>query len=259
MSGSVDDFHRLNGLAAEASLPKNLDLSEAKRVMVFAPHPDDECIGCGGALAMLAQKTHVAVCVVLVTNGDGGANAPFPNMGAMRVEEFRSALQLLGVSDFRMMNRMDGRFVLDSDFVKEAAILLESFNPNWILLPGPLDYHKDHLLVSKGVQSACAQIQSIEQLVFYETWTPLPATHVLDITSVMELKCQALREHGTALKYGDYERGVKGLNAYRGLYLGFNRFAEAFVVNKLSKVGGNHSLVAKLTVLGLSLKRLLGH
>jgi len=257
LSGSAQALMDLNALSPETTLPQKLDLSQARRVMVFAPHPDDECIGCGGALALLAKQGGVQICVVLVTNGDGGAYSPNPSMGAVRLLEMRSALKTLGVSELKTMNRLDGRFQIDAGFVQEARGLIEAFKPNWVFLPGPLDYHKDHLLVSEGVEHACTQSQGLENLIYFETWTPLPATHVLDITSVMDLKSEALRAHQTALKYGDYERGIRGLNAYRGLYLGFDRFAEGYVVKKKEEYIAPNTFLNNIKTLGLLLKRLL--
>ena len=257
LSSSTRLMLDLNALAPEANLPQKLDLSQARRVLVFAPHPDDECIGCGGALALLSQLEGVQISVVLVTNGDGGAHSPNPKMGPIRLLEMRNALKVLGISDLKAMSRLDGRFKIDSGFVQEALGLIEDFKPNWVFLPGPIDYHKDHLQISVGVELACRQFQELDQLIYFETWAPLPATHILDITSVMELKCEALRAHQTALKYGDYERGVRGLNAYRGLYLGFEYFAEAFVVHKKAELDSSADLVTCIKIMGLSLKQLL--
>jgi hypothetical protein len=80
----------------------------------------------------------------------------------------------------------------------------------------------------------------------------------VDITGVMAFKMKALKEHQTALKYGDYARAVEGLNAYRGLYLGFDRFAEAFVVQNLERKDLPQLNLKRLSALGLDLKRVLG-
>jgi hypothetical protein len=73
----------------------------------------------------------------------------------------------------------------------------------------------------------------------------------------MDLKMKALREHETALKYGDYARAVEGLNAFRGLYLGFDRFAEAFVVLNPTRKDLPQLNLKRLYALGLDLKRVL--
>src|SRR5262249_20266618 len=49
-------------------------LASDARVVVFAPHPDDETIAVGGLLHRLATA-HAAVQVVFVTNGDGYPDA----------------------------------------------------------------------------------------------------------------------------------------------------------------------------------------
>lgn len=54
-----------NALVAAAAVPTASD-----RIVVFAPHSDDETLGCGGVLA-LASMNHARVRVVLLTNGDG--------------------------------------------------------------------------------------------------------------------------------------------------------------------------------------------
>ena len=56
---------QLAGLEA-CPLPQPLDLAQARKVLVFVPHPDDETLGCGGTLARLAALCPVKV--VLVTD-----------------------------------------------------------------------------------------------------------------------------------------------------------------------------------------------
>lgn len=52
-----------------------LSLADIERVLVIAPHPDDETLGAGGAI-QLALAGGAEVKVVVVTNGDGQAVAP---------------------------------------------------------------------------------------------------------------------------------------------------------------------------------------
>ena len=87
-----------------------LPLAGAQRVLVVAPHPDDETIGAGGLIqAALAQGAQVRV--VVVTNGDGQRLSPlviqkslemgseeYIRMGEQRQQESLSAMQSLGLS-----------------------------------------------------------------------------------------------------------------------------------------------------------------
>ena len=247
----------LNALASEASLPKSLNLTGAKRVMVFAPHPDDECIGCGGTLALLANRPGVEIKVVLVTNGDGGAQSPELEMGPRREQEMRNALQVLGIDALEGMGVLDGRFTLDTALSLRINALLDSFKPNWVFLPSPLDYHKDHLLISHVVSEVSWAHPEVEQLMYFETWCPVPATHTVDITSVMDLKVEALSMHQTAMKYGDYIRCIQALNTYRGLYLGFGRYAEAFLVQGRGDSKKMELDISAIRKWSLSLKQIL--
>jgi hypothetical protein len=253
----TESFTNLNSMQAEASLPLKLDIADASEVLVFAPHPDDECIGCGGILALLAQQSTVNIKVVLITNGDGGVNSPEPDMGPRRENEMRKALSILGIEQLECLRYPDGRFELNNEFINRIESILISFNPKWVLLPSPIDYHKDHLLSSNVISSQCLNHQNIEKLIFYETWCPVPATHTLDITDVMNVKIKALQQHESAMKYGDYVRCISALNTYRGLYLGFDRYAEAFLVHQLKDSKRSEFPLTKFIELGIYLKNLL--
>jgi LmbE family N-acetylglucosaminyl deacetylase len=202
-------------------------LSAARRVLVFVPHPDDETLGCGGTLARLALLCPVKV--VLVTDGSGAGGLP-DGAGAIRQGEFVRALARLGVTDSLQLHQPDGAFESNEHLKRQVQKLLSDYQPDWVILPSPLDYHRDHVRISAFLEPLCRRAASVEQLLFYEVWAPVPATHVVDITDQVDVKKQALMEHATAMVCGDYERAVDGLNNYRGLYLGKGRVAEAFWV-----------------------------
>ena len=62
--------HVRNHRALDVNLPPLSDLTENDRVLVIAPHPDDEILCCGGVLARAAARG-IAARVAFVTNGDG--------------------------------------------------------------------------------------------------------------------------------------------------------------------------------------------
>ncbi len=249
--GILAAYRRRRQLAALApsTLPHALDLEAAKRVLVFAPHPDDESIGCGGTLALLARLCPVKV--VLITDGSGAGDLP-PDTASKRQAEFAAALAALGVSEHACLNEPDGHFRDTSEFRAKVSALLERDRPNWVFLPSPLDYHRDHIRAAVVLNGLCRRARSVEQLLYYEVWSPLPATHVVDITSVVEQKRAALQSHVTALACGDYLNASLGLGAYRSLYLppaASPRWAEAFWVESAKQEG----LFGQILTLSLTL------
>lgn len=244
--------HRLRrqlAALAPSSLPRVLDLGAAQRVLVFAPHPDDESIGCGGTLALLAPRCKVKV--VLITDGSGAGELP-PGAAETRQSEFKNALHALGVGEYLCLGEPDGNFQDTPEFRGKITALLEYERPNWVMLPSPLDYHRDHVRAAVVLSELCRRTGSVEQLLFYEIWSPLPATHVVDITSVLEKKRAAIQSHVTALACGDYLNAALGLNAYRSLYLpqaSAPRWAEAYWVDAARR----DSLFVQVLNLGLAL------
>lgn len=208
--------------------PALLDLREPKRVLVFAPHPDDDILGCGGTLHLLSKTA--SVCVVLVTDGSGAGELP-SGTDKIRQLEFESALNLLGISQLKYLDQPDGFFNPTASLRKSLIDILQTVEPDWVFLPAGFDYHRDHILISKFVSETVMALSPRTTLIEYETSAPLQATHLVNITDVFDLKIAALKRHETALRYGDYLRAITGLNSYRGLYLGFDQFAEAFKVN----------------------------
>lgn len=207
------------------ALPQALPWQAARRVLVFAPHPDDEAIGCGGLLVRLAQAG-VPLRVVLVTDGGGAGGLP-PGAAAVRQQEFRESLQVLGVAEHRMLGFPDGGLVAATPLFDAVAREVRDFAPDWVVGPSAADAHRDHRCVAQAIRRAALAEPGVQRSLEYETWGTLPATHMLDITDQLAVKLDALGRHATALAQMDYARAAAGLAHYRGLLLAEKRVAAA--------------------------------
>ena len=95
--------------ARAEELPSVEPFSSDDRVLIMAPHPDDEDIGCGGVIQR-AVKSGAKVKIMYLTNGDHNEfafivyekrlvfrNSAFVAMGKVREEEAKKAMKILGV------------------------------------------------------------------------------------------------------------------------------------------------------------------
>src|SRR5687767_8382251 len=72
-----------------------IDCFEGMIVLVIAPHPDDECIGCGGAICRHVQRGDKVHAVFLTSGELGLKELPREQAWQMREEEARNAAKIL--------------------------------------------------------------------------------------------------------------------------------------------------------------------
>jgi len=215
----------------------------ASRVLVLAPHMDDEVIGCGGVLAR-----HVAagarVAVTYMTDGGGNAS-PSPGTAgagitaarlevcATRRREARAAAAILGIEELYFLDAADGSLRPDDETVDALARRVTELRPEIIYLPFAMDMHGDHwqtnLVFAACVDRLPPALLQPTVCRGYEVGTPAVANRLADITAVMDVKRAALRAYPSQLEHKNYVRCVEGLNAYRSITFGQGRgYAEAF-------------------------------
>lgn len=138
-------------------------VDSSARLLVLAPHPDDESLACGG-LIQQALAAGAAVRVIVATDGD---NNPWPQRwaekrlridsqararwGARRRAEARSALHLLGVSEANTIFLGWPDLGLTYGLKHNASALCgalraawSAFDPTHVALPLARDTHPDH-------------------------------------------------------------------------------------------------------------------
>lgn len=124
------------------------------KTLVIAPHPDDESLGCGGAIALL-RKYECEVAVLTVSDGTlshpNSKKYPAPKLRELREREMIAALDILGVSeqDVTFLRLKDRNVPGESAdgftaAVKTAQKFLAKIEPQTVLIPWRRDPHPDH-------------------------------------------------------------------------------------------------------------------
>ncbi len=154
--------------------------------IVFAPHPDDEVLGCGGLLT-LKRIEGVPVCVAYIT--DGRASHPAhpvltPEMLVVqRKAEAQTAMGLLGVerAALQFLEVPDGTLMhlnvpADDELIRRIAAVLRSTRPSEIFLPYRHDGSSEHdaafIFVVRALEQTGLQPRILEFPV-WSWWNPL--------------------------------------------------------------------------------------
>ncbi|WPP51307.1 PIG-L deacetylase family protein [Catalinimonas niigatensis] len=135
--------------------------------LVVATHPDDEVMGCGGAIALLREMGY-RVHVLFMCDGSLSYNEehylPSRYQIDLRRYEAETAMSILGVSheSITFLDVKDSMLPCrDQDGFEEVVRLcrnkIADFIPDTVLVPWRYDEHKDHKAVWQIMQQALLQ------------------------------------------------------------------------------------------------------
>lgn len=146
---------------------RSLDLSTGRRVVVLAPHPDDEVLGVGGLLATLRCPTEI----VAITDGEM-CHPGRTDIASIRCRERDQALSKLGV-DARVIRLgiPDGQVEHADDLVSRLLPIVAT--ASLVLAPWPQDGHPDHDATgaaARDVSAALTRRGHRIQIAYYPIW-----------------------------------------------------------------------------------------
>ena len=187
------------------------------RLVVVAPHPDDEILACGGLLALCAQM-NFPVTVIAVTDGEASHGmtdqSTRARLGQQRANEQREGLTRLGIDPGCVV-----RLKIPDGGV--ALHVLQIFNLLSVLLqPGDLvistwcfDGHPDHESTAQAVlRTSCKLLQAPVWMWHWAQpgnllipWSDLVAVDLGD--AAVDAKLKALGRHHTQLGRRSAESG----------------------------------------------------
>jgi LmbE family N-acetylglucosaminyl deacetylase len=147
-------------------------------VLIVAPHPDDETLGCGGAVALL-RSYGCPVWVLVITDGTQShprsRKYPAPILQQLREQETRSAMSRLGVASgaVTFLQLSDGK-VADAVALQSAQSIcrnyLKGIAPKTIFLPWRHDPHPDHRATWQLLKDAIVDTGIAARLIEYPIW-----------------------------------------------------------------------------------------
>ena len=210
------------------------------RILVFAPHNDDEVLGVGGTIARFAKEGHdIYVCAVT------GRESYEPDRIVM--QEAKAAHALLGVKEtiFLRFTAVTLTGVSRAEFNGRISEVVNQISPSIVFIPFSGDIHADHQEVNKACLVALRPpyCPSVKQIYAYETlseteWNePLtqnafvPNTWI-DISTEIEMKEEAMLCYQSQLKDSPHPRSLETIRALakvRGNTVNVD-YAEAFML-----------------------------
>lgn len=144
-----------------------------KSAIVFAPHPDDEVLGCGGVLAIKAQAG-MRVKVVVMTDGrtSHSKHIDASELAAIRRAEALEAGRILGVSfGYQFLEFEDNRLAQHRDTALSRVVdIIREFSPDEIFVPHRRDQISDHIETYRIVRRAVERVGSPVILLEYPIW-----------------------------------------------------------------------------------------
>jgi LmbE family N-acetylglucosaminyl deacetylase len=176
----------------------------ADRVLVIAPHPDDETLGCGGTLALHARAGD-SVCVLIVTDGGSSRAGGLERerMRALRRSEAQRAISALARAELVQLDLPEGRWSPE-DLLPSLRTLLERTRPTLVYATSCVDFHPEHLKVAQVAARALTSFGGGSdrrvRVRVYELQVPLTpflANVAVDVSAASGLKARALAEYRT--------------------------------------------------------------
>ncbi len=186
------------------------DLMQAKRVLAFSPHPDDNEVGAGGTIARLIHQG-CEVIYVVATIGQAGTEeigTTVQELGFIRKQEQTDALKILGDGKVIFWSYPDTMLAAhESTLQIDVLRVIREYQPDFVMAPDPwLPYeaHPDHRVLGHAV--ATGVIMSPFSYAFQQEGTPVPSPNIafygsawpntyIDVSRTFDRKLAALEAH----------------------------------------------------------------
>ncbi len=190
----------------------------ADRVLVIAPHQDDESIGCGGT-------------VIKHVNSGGKLEIAFCTSGQPeRMKESEKAAKILGSKTNHFLQFDIRSLSKNIDELSERfVILFDKVKPDIIFLPFMIDNHQDHIAISKAFVKAY-QKKKVDALIYaYSVWLTLIPNVAIDISQQWEEKKKAIDCYKTQTATRDYVTMASSISKYWSVVKGKStQYCEVF-------------------------------
>lgn len=213
-----------------------------KKILVIAPHPDDEVLGCGGTIAKYSKKgNEVYLCIVTKAYTPDWSKEFIEN----RRKEINKSNKILGIKKTYFLNfptvKLDT--IPQKELIKSISGIIKKTNPDILFVPHRGDLNKDHCLVFEAslvtarptngrIRNMILSYEVLSETDWGQAITPFIPNIYVDISETFKRKLEAMKAYKSELKEFPHPRSlemIKVLAKKRGSEAGF-KFGEAFML-----------------------------
>ena len=219
-----------------------------EKLLVIAPHSDDEILGCGGLISKI--KKEGGKVFVLIFNLGFEKNDTKESQDK-RKQEVKEAMNALKVDDYHLVHEnADDNRDLDVEplhslievIESTSNVSLEKISPTIVAIPTIFSHHQDHVHVHNACIAALRPISTpISSIVLsYEApehsrWSSsgvFEPNFFVEIDDVIENKIMAFNKYNSQIRLGGRDAdSIRSQAKYRGQEVGKN-LCEAFYVHR---------------------------
>ncbi|MCA9399313.1 MAG: PIG-L family deacetylase [Candidatus Omnitrophica bacterium] len=217
-----------------------------KKVLVVAPHPDDETLGCAGTLLDLKKKG-CELQWVIVTHMSREAGYTAAQIET-RVKEIEKVRKMIGFDEVVHFHRTPSKIdqVPVNELVTQFSESYNKLKPDTVFLPYQYDVHSDHRYIFQAAIIGVKQFRFpfIKNVFMYETISETDfgglAGKVFrpqafsDISKYVDKKIEIMNIYKSEIKKHPFprsEENIRALATQRGALIN-TKAAEAFMVVK---------------------------
>ena len=200
-----------------------------KKFLIFAPHQDDEALGCGGLLFKINNMHDTTIKIIYVTDGKNGYNENNTDISKTRYNETKALMSYMKISNYSFFNLPDGNVQKHSDVLLDLMVeQINSFMPDIVMAPHIDEQHPDHLAVAKVILNIQLILPDINYI-SYEVWEKIANPNFYYILTPNEfyIKCRMLKYYSSQKNvFGQISNaGVRGKEIN-------SKYAEAYIINE---------------------------
>ena len=219
-----------------------------EKLLVVAPHSDDEVLGCGGLISKI--KKEGGKVFVLIFNLGFEKNDTKESQDK-RKQEIKEAMNVLKVDDYHLVHeKADDNRDLDVEplhslievIESTSNVSLEKISPTIVAIPTIFSHHQDHVHVHNACIAALRPISTpVSSVVLsYEApehsrWSSsgvFEPNFFVEIDDVIENKIMAFSKYSSQIRLGGRDAdSIRNQAKYRGQEVGKN-LCEAFYVHR---------------------------
>lgn len=211
------------------------------KVLVVAPHADDETFGCGGTIAKMTDQ---GIQVDLLLGSLGYDN----NSLCVRDQELRQAIEILGINNCRVITQLGSERLQDMTPQYHLIDAIENEvkkGYDIVFIPYP-SHHQDHIAIHQACLAALRPGTKQPNMILmyeytYPTWVvpdQIDGRLFIDITNTITKKINAIEAYQSQLRGEDNpvsSRAATIMATARGYSIGVP-YAEMFYVIQMKNI-----------------------